>query len=311
MTKAILFIILFSSSSLWSRDFASWRKEDIARVAWEFITRHQAELTARANAAADITGKKVEIQFLHNTKMDRKQTLVHERFLKYRLSESQIHEHVTPYLVELEKNRLLVVNAEEEASKIWEEKNKAGEMKEDVTNEAELYGTKIKSANLGVVLDNSNSMAAFLPKLREEIGTKFKNSHFVEIYGSILNLGFNEDITKNLWFYLTPQKGENPFLKKWYCPEYPSKNIHYFVAGLEQDNLSAIAALAMERKVDTIYWFTDMKDKGYDNAEKALGIILTKHNVKLYVHTLSQMPRTSVRNIIKASGGEVIRKRIR
>lgn len=303
--------IFFVFTSVHARDFGSWGKDSIARTSWEFITKHKAELIERANAAGKMTGKKVEVQFLHNSNMDRKQEAYHERFLKFRLTEKQVHAYVTPYLIELEKNRVIVAKAEEEAAKIWEEKNKKGEIEEDVSSEAELYGTTIKSAKLGVVLDNSHSMAPYLPKLREEIGSKFKNSFFKEVYGSIIDIGFKEDITKSLWFYLSPQKGENPFLQKWYCPSYPSKDVHYFVAGLEQSNLAAIAALAIERKVDTIYWFTDMKDKGYPEAETVLGNILLKYKVKLYVHTLSQLPRTSVRNIIQASGGEVIRKRIR
>ena len=146
--------------------------------------------------------------------MDRKQQALHNKFLNFKTNEKDFHKYIVPYLVELEKNRALLATAEEKAAKIWEERNKKGEIKEYVTREAELYGTQIKSKRIGVVLDNSYSMALVLPKLRDQIKSKFEYAYFIEIYGSFIEYS-GQKLKEKTWFYVSPESSENPFLKQW------------------------------------------------------------------------------------------------
>lgn len=308
-----LFTVLFMCTltvSVYPSDFSSWKKFDVVRVSWKFIEDTKKELLQRADAVEKLSGEKVALTFTYNSNMDRKAKVEHDKFLKVRMTEKQVHAYLAPYLAELEKNRAVLASAEEKAEKIWEGKNEKGEMEEDVTSEAELYGEKISSKRLGIILDNSYSMTTVLPKLREEIKDKFKNSFFVEIYGSILQFN-NQKLVDKTWFYISPESGENPFMKKWYCQSLPLQNAHYFISGFQQSNIQAFAALAAERKVDTIYWFTDLRDKGSDDGHKVLSQILKKYKIKLYLHTTGNQPKTALRKIVKESGGDVIRKRIK
>ena len=156
MRTSLLLFILLSNNAL-SSDWGKWRKDDICTVTWEFINNTKQELLDRSEAVEKYTGAKVDIEFLHNANMDRKQQALHNKFLNFKTNEKDFHKYIVPYLVELEKNRALLATAEEKAAKIWEERNKKGEIKEYVTREAELYGTQIKSKRIGVVLDNSTA----------------------------------------------------------------------------------------------------------------------------------------------------------
>lgn len=307
--RAILLLFILLSSHALSSDWGKWRKDDICAVTWEFINNTKQELLDRSVAVEKYTGAKVDIEFLHNANMDRKQQALHNKFLNFKTTEKDFHEYIVPYLVELEKNRALLATAEEKAAKIWDERNKKGEIKEYVTREAELYGTQIKSKRIGVVLDNSYSMALVLPKLRDQIKSKFEYAYFIEIYGSFIEY-YGQKLQEKAWFYVFPESHENPFLKQWYCQSYPLESPHLFLNEYEVSNLQAFTALATVRKVDTIYWFTDLKDKNSDYGYEILNKLLKRYQVKLYVHTTGKQPNTIFRKIIKDSGGEIIKSRI-
>ena len=303
----LLFFLV--SNNVFSSDWSRWKKEDIFAIGWEFVINTKKELLNRALAVEKFSGQQVDLKFLHNANMDRRQQSEHERFLKFKTTERNFHKYIAPYLAELERNRVILAKAEEKASKIWDAKNKDGEISRYVASEVELYGTEIKSSRLGVVLDNSNSMYRVLPKLRDEIKSKFKKAYFIEIYGSKMNYQ-SQDLSEETWFYVFPEPNENPFLKQWYCQSYPAENAHLFINNFKTNNLPAFTALAKIRKVDSIYWFTDLKDRSDNYNYDMLSNILKKYDVRLYVHTTDRQPPSVLRKIIKESGGEIIKKRV-
>ena len=70
-----------------------------------------------------------------------------------------------------------------------------------------------------------------------------------------------------------PRIKRKSFLKQWYCQSYPLESPHLFINEYEVSNLQAFTALATVRKVDTIYWFTDLKinsDYDYEILNKLL-----------------------------------------
>ena len=151
-------------------------------------------------------------------------------------------------------------------------------------------------------------MALVLPKLRDQIKSKFEYAYFIEIYGSFIEY-YEQKLQEKAWFYISPESHENPFLKQWYCQSYPLESPHLFLNEYEVSNLQAFTALATVRKVDTIYWFTDLKDKNSDYDYEILNKLLKRYQVKLYVHTTGKQPNTIFRKIIKDSGGEIIKSR--
>jgi len=308
MRFSLLFFILLSSNAL-SSDWGKWRKDDICAVTWEFINNTKQELLDRAVAVEKYTGRKVDIEFLHNANIDRKQQVLHNKFLNFKTNEKDFNEYIAPYLVELEKNRNLLATAEEKAAEIWDERNKKAKIKEYATQEAELYGTQINSKRIGVVLDNSYSMVPALPKLRDLIKSKFEYAYFIEIYGSFIEY-YGQKLQEKAWFYVSPESHENPFLKQWYCQSYPLESPHLFINEYEVSNLQAFTALSVVRKVDTIYWFTDLKDKNSKYGYGILEKLLKHYKVKFYLHTTGKPPNTLFRKIIKDSGGEIIKSRI-
>ena len=176
---------------------------------------------------------------------------------------------------------------------------------------------------MGAILDNSPSMKPYVEKLREEIASAFPDYRYLEVWGSFLRLerrgegwrgrhhSLDSDDGYEPWYYAKPRLDQNPFDPRFFNPELPTKDLHYFVTGLERDNLSAIRALVELEEVDAVYWFCDFDDKIEKEAIAALGGLLKKNKAKLYVHTLKRAPSRALREVVERSGGAVIRKRIR
>ena len=315
LSKLKIFLPFFLFISLSASDFGNWNKYTVINDSWMFIQNMKDEFYLRADAVKRMTGEKVAFNFRYFHKMTEKQKKIHDRFLKGRLSNNDTEKHINAFLMDLEFNRKILAKAELKAEEAWNEKaakEAAKPKEEDVTNEAELYGLKIKAKKLGVILDKSGSMREFLPRLRAEIKVKFPNAYFIEIYGSIVSSNVSEKtISNNSWFYVKPDEDQNPFAQVWHCQAIPQRNPHYFVAGLNQGNINAISALALDKKVDALYWFTDMKDKVYDDGLRSLDYTLKKSKVKLYVHTVGRLPTSKLGKVIKANQGEVSRQQIR
>jgi hypothetical protein len=315
MKNFILFILLIIATSVAASDYGRFERADVIRYSWQYIENTKDELRIRAAAVKKEIGEEVVLNFQFFHKMDEKQKKYHRRFLLVRLSKKDTDEHISGFLRDMENVRKVLAAAEEKASASWIAKAKKKEkgkkvVKEENYTSAKMYGAEIKTKKLGVILDKSYSMQRLLPKLRTEIKIKFKNAYFIEIYGSQIHTYYNKGI---LGYYAKPDEGENPFEKKWHCQAIPQKNVHFFVAQRDQSNLAAIHALAALKQVDTIYWFTDMKDVGRGVSEQgvaSLASILSKYNVKLYAHTVDKTPISKLKKVIEAHG-EVIKKKLR
>jgi len=302
--------MLTLASSLIAKDTRKFTKATMIEVSWEYIQNTKGEFERRAKAVEKETGEKVEFSFLYFANMNPQQKKFHQDFLKARISDSKTENHIKEFLKELEKNRKLLAKAEERAKISWDKKNANVKKKEENLTSKELYGTKISAKRLGVVLDKSGSMAHYLPKLRAEIKKKFPNSYFIEIYGSM----FSDPDYRWLdysWHYVSPNDGENPFLKEWFCQSIPQENPHYFQARLSQDNLTAIGALSKFRKVDAIYWFSDMKDRVDSKKVEDLKDLLIRNKTKFYAHTVGKYPTRALSSMVKATGGKVIRTKLK
>ena len=122
--RASLLLFVLVSNNVFSSDWSRWKKEDIFAISWEFVINTKKELLNRALAVEKFSGQQVDLKFLHNANMDRRQQSEHERFLKFKTTERNFHKYIAPYLAELERNRVILAKAEEKASKIWDAKIK-------------------------------------------------------------------------------------------------------------------------------------------------------------------------------------------
>lgn len=183
----------------------------------------------------------------------------------------------------------------------------------------EIYGTEMTSSNLGVLLDNSPSMTPYLEAVRSEVKKNFPNAHFREAAESGLHIDFRNPINEiekvygDAWHYgELPSSGVNPFDPKWHQSKiYENIEPHYRQVNLERNALSALIALIKLQEVDTLYWFCDFEDDIEPFALNMLKEAIVQSKVKLYVHSSKRRPKKELVQIIEASGGEVIRKRIR
>jgi hypothetical protein len=157
-------------------------------------------------------------------------------------------------------------------------------------------------------------MSDFLPKLREEIKKNYSDAVFFEVYGSLIQPYIGKPVDAH-WFYLIPIEGENPFQKKWHCQSIPQISAHYAISNWRLSVVTAMEALAYHHKVDAIYWFTDMKDKANKSANdegmKLLEKMIETTGVKLYIQTAGLQPSSQMRALVKKSGGEINRKKIK
>jgi hypothetical protein len=140
----------------------------------------------------------------------------------------------------------------------------------------------VKAKKLGVILDNSGSMSAYLEDLRSEIRRGFKGSVFSEVWGCRL--------------------------------EAISEQRDSIIPGLIYHDPAAVMKtvrkLVERDKVDAIYWFTDLRDGETEKALQELEEYLNVNGnfnsrVKFYVRSVSEEPSKELAEVIRRSGGEV------
>ena len=142
------------------------------------------------------------------------------------------------------------------------------------TESAEFGGYTIMTASLGVILDNSGSMTAYLPKLRKKIQEKFKKSAFIEVTGCSLYKTDGEEIDE---------------------------------AEAMRSTVAAIKFLVNVKGADTIYWFSDLNDPQDEAALEELRFFFYKNLVTFYISSVGHKPSKELKNIIDESGGKVLR----
>ena len=128
-------------------------------------------------------------------------------------------------------------------------------------------GSFVYSANLGVVLDTSGSMKPFLEDLREEIENYFEAPRYREVVGCNLNSCHFE--------HLRTTRGRS----KW-----PTMS--------EMESLIAI------HRVDTLYWFSDLKDAQDSMSIRRLRDLLMRGGTRLHVKSVSKEPSREFEKII-------------
>ncbi|MCM8534246.1 MAG: hypothetical protein NE330_23990, partial [Lentisphaeraceae bacterium] len=116
---------------------------------------------------------------------------------------------------------------------------------------------------------------------------------------------------KPFWQFRKMTETDNPFSKKFHNHYIPDKYAYSYHSINKGANYAAIYVLALEHKVDTIYWFCDMKDEVDDTGLKFLEALYKKLNVRIYIHSVDRLPPTKLRTLIRKNGGKIIRKKIR
>lgn len=242
----------------------------------------------------------------------------YEKFLEDRISEKHREGLFRMLMRDLESVRAKLAEAEKAAFADWEKLPKEEQENRVVAVEGEIYGTDITASNLGVVLDNSPSMRPYLEAVRAEINKSFPSAHIREAAGSGLFLNRRFEIggafpVGDAWYYgELPSVGVNPFDPKWHQPKiFESYEPYYRQVSLERNPLAALRGLIELQDVDVIYWFCDFEDDIDSVAFQVLRKAKETHEVEFYVHSSNRRPKKLITDLVEATGGEVIRKRIR
>ncbi len=252
---------------------------------------------------------------------------IYDKFLRDKAKEKDRARLFFQSLIELEEVRIRLAEAEQKAFQLWEAQNKGksdGRIKERVVAlSGKVYGTEMKSSNLGVVLDNSGSMRDHIDAVRAEIQKSFPDAHFREAAGSGLSVdGFwtlvppdgemGEHVSADdSWFYGVLPPDVNPFDPKWHEPQIYREEPHLRHNSLIRNELAALMALIQLHKVDTLYWFSNCQDDISLDAVRILWAALEANGVKFYLHSSDRRPDKNLAKLVELSGGEIIRKRIR
>ena len=127
----------------------------------------------------------------------------------------------------------------------------------------EVGGIKVRSSNLGVVLDHSTSMQPHLPALRNEIDKGFPGSLFREVYGCALT------------WTATPK-----------------------TLGQRDHVLLAMEDLIIVKGTDALYWFSDLRDPAPHAGLTRLAELLDRSGALLYVSSVDQKPGDELEELI-------------
>ncbi|NNC89259.1 MAG: hypothetical protein HKN82_12435 [Akkermansiaceae bacterium] len=289
--------------------YGDWTGESIIKYSMRYITNLKERFAKRAAVLGEVTGRPHDLgyQYFHG-ELDRKQERHQERFLENRLSERDMEEHIANLLEDLEAVRKELAAAEKKAR---EDAPQAAGRKAVPLKKAEIYGTTVSASRLGVILDNSPSMAPHLEKLRETIGAHYPDAHYREVWGSFITGSSRrrDESGRFRWFYVEPGEGADPLDPEWHCPAVEQRAAHKLQWRMEKDNVSALLALVQLRKADAIYWFCDFDDDEDDEAIKEIARPILDNKVRLYVHTLKRRPPKLLILLIERSGGELVRAR--
>lgn len=139
---------------------------------------------------------------------------------------------------------------------------------ENEVKRGQVGNTYLVSANLGVVLDVSGSMKPHIEKLKVEISKTFSGPRYREVVGCNL-------IGSQLWEYEKSRRGSS-----------------------RPDTLTVIEELCVVHKVDTIFWFCDLKDEVAPAGIRRLRQLLLRSGAKFYVKSVDQKPDRSLEPLI-------------
>ena len=145
-------------------------------------------------------------------------------------------------------------------------------------------GMRVKARRLGVILDTSGSMNEEIKAVRKEIRRAFSQASVVEVTGCRLD-----------W------DGENP--------HFDAKKSKLKYATTAKTVTEAAEMLIVDRRVDAIFWFSDLNDPhtkdGTDRLSHLLGTNFgsERRPVKFYVQSVDREPTEILAGIATRSGG--------
>ncbi|MGE9268949.1 MAG: hypothetical protein ACQKBY_12705 [Verrucomicrobiales bacterium] len=303
-TLQLLTATALSSPLLARESYGRWDDESMAEYTSKLITWLQTNFAERAARIEEETGEPhlITYDYLNLDNADRKKKRLFERYLQGRLSDKDTLEHTTQALDELENIRSELAKAEEKAAAAWQPPHDQITVKN-----GRIFDAEITAGRLCVVLDNSRSMAPYLPKLREEIAKDFTHAYIVETSGCHLDRPADAP-----WFFAAPARGVNPFTADRFLPQVPraEQNPHAQFIGWTRSTPSALTAMINLMHADAIYWFCDFDDDDQDSVITEFGQLLLAKKVKLHVHTLAKRPPKLLMELIERSEGSYQRKRI-
>lgn len=139
---------------------------------------------------------------------------------------------------------------------------------ENEVKRGQVGNTYLVSANLGVVLDVSGSMKPHIEKLKVEISKTFSGPRYREVVGCNLR-------GSQLWEYEVSRRGSS-----------------------KPDTLTVIEELIVVHKVDTIFWFCDLKDEVAPAGIRRLRQLFQRSGAKFIVKSMDQKPDRSLESLI-------------
>ena len=285
---------------------SSWDDESRQDWSYRLIEWLMEDFSQRAKLLEKHGGAVVPLQYdFLDFASDRKKKRTWEEFLQQDLSRREMEALLTGVFRELEEVRVSIAQAEAEAAQTWSPR--AG-LDDPEMVQGQIFGEDIDASRLGVILDNSYSMEPYLEQLRAEIRKDFPEAYIVETNGCHMeSWRFMEP-----WFYCAPLVGKNPFLAERHIPRVPQWEDEPYSEYLfwTRNFPSAFRSMAELMHVDTIYWFCDFDDDHDGKTIELMQMLLKKHDITLYAHTLSKSPPRAVKALVEESGGKLIRKRL-
>lgn len=293
---------LLAGPALADESTGKWDEKSIADYSQRLIDWLTANFAERANRMSTATpsGFKLTYDYMAPTE-DRQRRRVFEKFREGSLAEKAAEKHIEACLTEFERVRRELAAAEAVAAAGWKGESDGSE------KEGRIYDSTLTAARLTVVLDNSPSMAPYLPKLRQEISRDFPNAYFVEVDGCSMSRPATCP-----WFFSAPTVWANPFGPERHIPKVPAlaDRPHSTFVSWTRSATSALESMMDLMQADAIYWFCDFDDPTDDAVIRQFARKVMDKKVKFFVHTLDRRTPELLATLAEKSGGKTVRKRI-
>lgn len=170
-----------------------------------------------------------------------------------------------------------------------------------------VFGMKVSSNRLGVLLDVSGSMHDILPEVMLKIDEQFEDYVLVMVVGCnvsprLIKGEFESVLKMSRKDYdgLIPEK-----LVKMVKRKKVNSHFSYVV-----DAGSALEFMTRQG-VDSIYWFADFQDSVDPKRMTQVGRNLEIQRVSLYVHSLEKQPASAIRKATFETRGDFVVKNIK
>lgn len=189
-----------------------WDEKSIADYSQRLIDWLKADFEGRANRLKSVASSDFKLTYDYLAPgEDRQQLRKFEKFREGDLSGKAAEKHIEACLTEFERVRTELAAAEAVAVPGWKEPGDGN------GKEGRIYDSTLSAARLTVVLDNSRSMAPYLPKVRAEISRDFPDAYFVEVNGCSI-----KQPATCPWFFSAPTVWANPFSPERHIPKVPT-----------------------------------------------------------------------------------------